>query len=264
LLVNKQKVVLFYNTHLHELAAQIPILPCEAGYPRFKSLVAGTDTDHQSFDVMEREPLGRVMQKILQIVMGLVMNYLSMMKQDKRRKVPMKQFINQLVLFEHLLSDPLVEAYVRMHSSKDEENIREDYFYIVRTLIQQETTFEDYLVASIFSSEHPMLLALCKGEQKPSEREWACLRHDLYIIRRLLKHDLNLYCEKVGDDNTLLKYSVISKRHKPLVKAVLEFFDSIDDKPIFQPQCDSFFELLKHFGCGEFALHQAFYLNDNS
>ncbi len=47
-----------YNTHLHELAAMIPELPKIEGKPVFVSLVSGSREEHQSFKVVQGEPLG--------------------------------------------------------------------------------------------------------------------------------------------------------------------------------------------------------------
>lgn len=82
-----------YNTHLHELAAQIPSLPREVGYPHFKSLVAGSDTDHQSFVVMEREPLGQSYAKDIANRYGVSYELLVHQEETQKEDIANEAFI---------------------------------------------------------------------------------------------------------------------------------------------------------------------------
>ncbi len=169
---------------------------------------------------------------------------------------------NQLVLFQHIIEDDLIKAYVVLHTTPDEEVIIDQYYYIVRTLMEKEASFEDYLIASMFASEHPVLLKLCQPDYLARERDLACLKNDLNIIRKMLHHDLSDFVLRVGDEHGLLEHSVLSANKSSLAKDVLAYFRELADTPITLDICLSFIELLQKHGCGRFAVDTAFYVNE--
>lgn len=169
--------------------------------------------------------------------------------------------LKHLVIYDGLLEDTLISDYDRFLKTNDEQLKKELYYGLVRRMLRLNQSIHDYILVKMAESDNPILERLSHRNGTVSEVDYACLKNDLAILSFLLNQDLTHQIKLIDNQHELMQHFLESRHVDPMIKSYTNFFEGIDDKPIFHEQCDDFIDIIRRHGTGKYATNLAFYMN---
>lgn len=173
----------------------------------------------------------------------------------------MSHDLKHLVIYDSLLEDTLITDYYNLLKTEDEKLKKDIYYGLVRRLLRLNQSIHDYILIKMAETENPILERLSHEGTRAVDVDYACLKNDLIILSWFMNQGVDEIVNSIDNQHELMRHFSTVASTDSCVKAYSDFFEAINDKPIFHEQCDDFIELLRIYGTGRYANSIAFYLN---
>lgn len=167
--------------------------------------------------------------------------------------------LNELVLYDSLAQDPIIESYVALLNTAYMGETRKAYFELVKKLLSVGMVFEAYFFRKLVEAENVVLERMSHDHYMPTALDIACLRNDLAILEELVRQESEEKIREADDRQQLLKGMMFLKKDGGALMAYKDFFHDAHS-PAYE-RYEAYINLLKTYGTGEFAVHDAYYVD---
>ncbi len=169
--------------------------------------------------------------------------------------------MENLLIYTGILEEPGLKHLQECLNTENQSIRKRKMFDGIRVLIEEKKTFEDLFFQTMIKEKSSILQSLIM--ENYDRVGISCLLFDLKILKRFLNDIYELMDGYNEDGKEIIKELFKQNPKTKSLKAYKDFFDHIRFNKIEIKDAQGFIELLKAYGSGIYAIHEAFYLDDD-